>query len=689
MIIKNVKMVNFLAHKDTEIDLYTGLNVFVGQNGAGKSSAIDAITFALFGQHTRKNNKGLIMRGASNGYASVSFEVGRNEYIVTRKIDSKGAVTAQLQEIQDGNPISIAEGERKQFGESVTRNVEEIIGLEFEKLKIASIVRQGDLQAIIRAKPKEFKELINSIIGIDKLDKAADRLKEAIREFRMHTKNQTGYDDTDLVRVTEEIESAKTERDEIRPRLQDMENRRDIIGQEIAKLGVEMEEVNAKSVMIEKLEVQSKMLVQHIGAYRQKIVKDIEELNEKYASCSKYLDIVKAGTSSEDVLYDAQDKIEDAEKRIHDTRIRKERLAEQLSLASRLKLQKGRCPVCKSEVSRLDPLFDETHIKSEIKKIDSDTFALEKFKRDYESVCRKNQEIVDKVKQASALLEWHKIKGHSDLDNIRQEILEYQNDLVSIPANGTIDKETAYSIGLETGRLYDEVSKLEEATQGFDPGSFAVLRESLGKKHAEVKQLDQHLGALQERVRNNTENITRLESVISELEQTKKCTGDLGRIQNDVYGRDGYVATGLRSWALDAISQYASEYLEKLDTKIYYIRLTEKTRNVTISCMSGGSNIDLQSLSGGEQVSVALALRFGMARLLAVSSLSFVVLDEPTAHLDSYRKKLLVDVLSGFANRRDESAMQFVIITHDEEIFENSAVENIIKFDNGRIASRR
>ena len=37
------------------------------------------------------------------------------------------------------------------------------IGLDFEKLKIASIVQQGELNAIINAKPKEFKELLNAI----------------------------------------------------------------------------------------------------------------------------------------------------------------------------------------------------------------------------------------------------------------------------------------------------------------------------------------------------------------------------------------------------------------------------------------------------------------------------------------------------------------------------------------------
>ena len=43
---------------DCNIEFQKGeIHSLVGENGAGKSSIIDAITFSLFGAHTRKNNK--------------------------------------------------------------------------------------------------------------------------------------------------------------------------------------------------------------------------------------------------------------------------------------------------------------------------------------------------------------------------------------------------------------------------------------------------------------------------------------------------------------------------------------------------------------------------------------------------------------------------------------------------------
>ena len=178
--IKSIELVDFLSHSDTKLQFDDDTSVFVGQNGAGKSSIIDAITFALFGNHTRKNNKSLFRRGTNQGFARIEFSANGKNYQALRKIDSKGALTAQFSEEINGSLKIIAEGERKQFDESMTVQIEKTLGIDFEKLKIASIVQQGELDTIIKAKPKEFKELLNAIIGIDRLDTALSSMLSLI-----------------------------------------------------------------------------------------------------------------------------------------------------------------------------------------------------------------------------------------------------------------------------------------------------------------------------------------------------------------------------------------------------------------------------------------------------------------------------------------------------------------------------
>jgi len=73
--ITSIELGDFLSHEKTTIDLEDGVTIFVGKNGAGKSSIIDAITFSLFGKHTRKSNKGLIRRGNNQGSVKIKFSI--------------------------------------------------------------------------------------------------------------------------------------------------------------------------------------------------------------------------------------------------------------------------------------------------------------------------------------------------------------------------------------------------------------------------------------------------------------------------------------------------------------------------------------------------------------------------------------------------------------------------------------
>ncbi|WKT57860.1 SMC family ATPase [Candidatus Nitrosotenuis chungbukensis] len=213
---------NFISHSETKIDFEEGVTVFVGHNGAGKSSIIDAITFALFGEHTRKSNKSLIRRGTSQAYSKVSFTLNGKQYQAERKIDSKGTLGAQLFEIRNGETLPIASGERKQFGESMTGEIESRIGLDFTSFKVASIVQQGELNSIIKAKPKEFKELLNAIIGIDKLDTAAGNLKIVQKNFRQAVQQRLGYDDTHIDILNKEITTLNDEIKSAEPQKADL-----------------------------------------------------------------------------------------------------------------------------------------------------------------------------------------------------------------------------------------------------------------------------------------------------------------------------------------------------------------------------------------------------------------------------------------------------------------------------------
>jgi exonuclease SbcC len=359
-------------------------------------------------------------------------------------------------------------------------------------------------------------------------------------------------------------------------------------------------------------------------------------------------------------------------------------LKEQLSLAKKLQLENGKCPVCDSNVDHLNPLFQEKHLTDEQNNIKKKIVVLENQHEMYEKKKQDFSNVFQQIIENEATLRAHSINDKNEIYTLKKEISLQKITIQKIPINinSGLLLEVA-SIDSHAKLLYEQIMELENETKNFNENSFSVLRNSLEIKQQELSETDQKLGGILEKIRNSKEFVDKNTLIVKELVFVKDYVSQINEIQENLFNRDGSVATSLRSWALHTISAKASEYLDMLNTKIQRIELSEKTRDVSITCYSKNTVLDLESLSGGEQVSIALALRLGMTQLLGSSNLNFIILDEPTMFLDEERKKSLVNVLSQLSDITNslKSNLQFIIITHDSEIFEDSSVEQIFKFE--------
>jgi len=689
--IRNIELVDFLAHSNTKLEFENDATVFVGDNGAGKSSIIDAITFSLFGEHTRKNNKGLIRRGANQGFAKIEFSANGKNYQAVRKIDSKGTLTAQFAEDVNGKLIPIAEGERKQFGESMTKHVEETLGMDFEKLKIASIVQQGELNSIIKAKPKEFKELLNTIIGINKLDTALASMRTVQREFRNTIQEKFGYDDIQV--VENKITEYQNEYKNAQPRLEQLDVEKKKQELLITKLEKQIQNDSAKESQLKDLESRKKEWQEYAKDIIKSIQNEVSKKEEIVNECKPCFAISKNKNEVESEISKIQEQLSVIESELSSLEKKQVRLEEHEELAEKLVLKDGKCPVCDSTVDHLKPLFQKKHIEDEIKEIEKKIEKLENEKNELEQNIESLSDDLEESKKAETILSTYKIKNESELDRIAAEIKAKVKQMQKIPI--TINSgQLVESANLDSHAktIYENIVSLEKSTSSFDQQEFLKNKESRDYSMTRLSEINQEYGEISGNIKKAKMELEKLDSTLTELKHVQGYVTELEQIQDNVYNRDGPVGKSLRSWALEIISQKASEYLEKLNIKIQRISLSEKTRDVNISCYSRNTTLDLESLSGGEQVSIALALRLGMSHLLGASNLNFMILDEPTAHLDSERRKSLVNVLSQLTNLKDDnSSMQFIIITHDAEIFDDSSVENIYKFESasdGTMVSR-
>ncbi len=91
IVFKHVRWKNFLStgNNFTDIDLNKNpTTLIVGENGAGKSTILDALCFGLFGKPFRAINKPLLVNSINNGncIVEVEFEIGSKEIKVVRGI---------------------------------------------------------------------------------------------------------------------------------------------------------------------------------------------------------------------------------------------------------------------------------------------------------------------------------------------------------------------------------------------------------------------------------------------------------------------------------------------------------------------------------------------------------------------------------------------------------------------------
>ena len=282
---KDIKIHNFISHNNTTLVFDKGITIFVGHNGSGKSSVIDAITFALFGEHTRKSNKNLIRRGTSSSYVHLNFSIGSREYSAYRQLGGSGqSISAKFEFLSGGednniNRRIIISGERKQFGESMTAEVAKVLGMDYKKLKITAIIQQGESSKIIESQPKEFKELLNNLIGIDRLDLAYQTMHDVIDGFRERLRDHNGgFDDKQIESIRRGIKQKMADLYELEHLLNQLKNHSNVIDGKLRCIEKEIERMEPLILQARELQTIENALVKYVNETKDCIYSDIVKL---------------------------------------------------------------------------------------------------------------------------------------------------------------------------------------------------------------------------------------------------------------------------------------------------------------------------------------------------------------------------------------------------------------------------
>ncbi|MPZ50117.1 MAG: AAA family ATPase [Dehalococcoidia bacterium] len=205
----------FTSFRDrTEID-FTDADLFVlsGPMGAGKSSIIDAMGFALYGAISRFHNLSLvapvISQGLQEARVRLVFRLGEAEYAATRVVRRNtrtgGASTPEAR-------LTRGEELLAETAEDVTRQVTYLLGLSFDQFNRCVVLPQGEFAELLHARPSDRQELLVRLLDIGLYRRIGEAARERARLATTLGNNLSQRLENELAKVTEEAYQEQAQR---------------------------------------------------------------------------------------------------------------------------------------------------------------------------------------------------------------------------------------------------------------------------------------------------------------------------------------------------------------------------------------------------------------------------------------------------------------------------------------------
>ncbi|MGH9270676.1 MAG: AAA family ATPase, partial [Ilumatobacteraceae bacterium] len=180
----------------TDIELVA----FVGNTGAGKSTLIDAITFALYGSVSRYDDRKvvapIINQTSTRARVRLDFELGDTPYTATRLVQRtpKGATTKEARLERAGDVLS-------SDARGVTAEVTRLLGLDVDQFNRTVVLPQGRFADFLHDNPADRQATLRQLLGFD----IYRRLAQSARQRAAVARNQVDALRPDLTEADAEL----------------------------------------------------------------------------------------------------------------------------------------------------------------------------------------------------------------------------------------------------------------------------------------------------------------------------------------------------------------------------------------------------------------------------------------------------------------------------------------------------
>ena len=185
---KKIRWSNFLSTGNNPIEVIldrSPTTLIIGENGAGKSTILDALCFALFGKAFRNINKPQLINTINEKAAlvEIEFSIGNNFYQVSR------GIKPNIFEIKCNQKLLNQDSHSRDYQEFLEKSI-----LQFNYKSFTQVVILGSSTFVpfMQLKDKDRRTIIEDLLDIQIFSKMNTLLKDRVSE------NKNSIDDLDF-----------------------------------------------------------------------------------------------------------------------------------------------------------------------------------------------------------------------------------------------------------------------------------------------------------------------------------------------------------------------------------------------------------------------------------------------------------------------------------------------------------
>ncbi len=203
MIPSQLRLKNFFSYRDASLD-FRGLHTacICGENGAGKSSLLEAIAWAIWGKSRAAAEDDIIHMGETEAQVDFIFQNHQQIYRVIRRRVRGQSSSLELQ-------VDTPNGFRALTGKGVRATqqlVLDAIELDYETFINSAYLRQGRADEFMLKSPKERKQILADLLKLDRYDELSEKAKETANQ----AKGQIDFLKQSLETISEQLQQGET-----------------------------------------------------------------------------------------------------------------------------------------------------------------------------------------------------------------------------------------------------------------------------------------------------------------------------------------------------------------------------------------------------------------------------------------------------------------------------------------------